>query len=632
MIRMMNKKNILFALLLMLASGLSAQVWVESPLSCNSALIQKRHELELKSVLRSGGSITDTIILGTQGFLDDFSYEGPYPDTALWLNNYVYVNRDLPISPPTLGVATFDGVNAGGYPYNFLASQYSTGKADTLTSKPIDLDFPGDTTIYFSFFYQPEGRGNFPDEVDSLILEFKAPVTGAWHHVWATKGITTSISDSSWQLVMLHITDSKFLKKGFQFRFSNWATLSGSGDHWNVDYVYLRQNRTATDTIYPDVAFVYNTPSLLKNYTAMPWRQYDSTDMKTVYSTTIRNNNNTTSFGTFGYQVYGGSTPVNTPYFAPAINYDPYSSVGYDPTPASSTPALNYVIPPLTGDTTFSISSYLSSSPNNNIASNDTVVHKQVFTNYYAYDDGTAEVSFGLQGSLHAQIAEKFKLNVGDTLRSIDIFFNPQWVNASAFTFTLKVWAASGSGAPGAYLYINPTVDTPAYNQSGRNLFIRYNLDAPLYIAGGTTFFVGFDQNTTQPINIGVDKNTNSQNNVYYNSAGSWLHPPFAGSLMIRPILGSAAETVGIAEQAARKDEFLVYPNPASDKLFIQTTASADKAIACTIMDLFGRTVITEKNISLSEPVDLSALSNGVYFIRLVSGNTVSTHKFIVSK
>lgn len=621
-------------LLMLLVSGMQAQAtWVEAPLGANGALIQKRHELEQRSVLRSGGSITDTITLGTLGFLDDFSYEGPYPDTALWLNNYVYVNRDLPISPPTLGAATFDGVNANGYPYDFSASQYSSGKADTLTSKPIDLNFPGDTSIYFSFFYQPQGRGNFPDAADSLILEFKAPVTGAWHHMWAKKGLTSDNSDSTWKLVMLHVTDPKFLKKGFQFRFSNWATLSGSGDHWNIDYVYLRQNRTAVDTTYPDVAFVYNTPSLLKSYYAVPWRQYDSTDMKDNYATTIRNNNNTTSFGTFGYRVLDGSnTAVNSPYFAPAINYDPYSTTGYDPTPASSTPALNYTIPPLTAATTYSIKSYLSSSPNNNISSNDTVIHRQVFDNYYAYDDGTAEVSFGLQGALHAQMVEKFKLNVSDTLRCIDIYFNPQWTDASVFTFRLEVLFANSGGSPGGYMYLNPSIDTPRYNQSGRNLFVRYKLDAPLFIAGGTTFFIGFDQNTTMPINIGVDKNTNSQDKIYYNSLGSWLHPPFTGSLMMRPILGSAVETVGIAEKPAlQKNEFRVYPNPANDMLYIRSIASLEKNSSCTVMDLSGRTILPEKNIIASEPLDISALSNGIYFIRIVSGTTVSTHKFIVS-
>src|SRR4051812_16013479 len=46
----------------------------------------------------------------TLPFVDDFSYEGVYPDANLWMDNYVFVNRDFPVDPPTIGVATFDGL------------------------------------------------------------------------------------------------------------------------------------------------------------------------------------------------------------------------------------------------------------------------------------------------------------------------------------------------------------------------------------------------------------------------------------------------------------------------------------------------------------------------------------------
>jgi hypothetical protein len=631
--KILIKRNIYF-LLLLLTCSMSAQTWVRSPLSCNSSLIQKSTELKQRSLYRSGGSVTDTLTLGIKGFLDDFSAEGPYPDTAKWLNNYVFINRDLPYAPPTLGVATFDGVNADGYPYNFLASQYSTGKADTLTSKPINLDYPGDTSVFFSFFYQAKGRGNFPDPADSLILEFKTPVTGSWHHVWAKKGLSSAGSDSSWKLIMIPITDSSYLRNGFQFRFSNWATLSGNGDHWHIDYVYLNRNRTVADTIFEDVAFVYNTPSLIQEYTAMPWEQYDSTlYKKSRYTTYIRNNDDVVHSGSFEYKIYDANNiQVNTTYNGGGLNYNPFSSIGYVSDTACAFPPLNYVIPsPLTGKTSYTLEAYLDSSPNDTLPS-DTVRHKQIFDNYYAYDDGTAEFSYGLSGYIHAQIAEKFTLNVSDTLRCVDIYFNPQWTNASAFTFTLKVWAANGSGAPGTVLYMNPSIDTPMYNQTGHNQFTRYYLDAPLYLNAGTSFFIGFDQNTSQPINIGVDGNTNSQLESYYNVTGSWSHPPFIGSMMMRAVLGTEAGLVGIEDHPAELEEdFVLFPNPANDRLFIRSANIADQNVSVTIADISGR-IVSEKNFNLSEPVDITTLSAGVYFIRMVTETSVITCKFIVAR
>lgn len=598
-------------------------------MTCNSVLVEKSNELRLRSMDLRSGSITDTITLDSAGFLDDFSYAGPYPDTSKWLNNYVFINNTMPISPPTIGVATFDGVNANGYPYNFSASQFSTGKADTLTSKPINLYYPGDTTFYFSFYYQPQGRGNFPDTPDSLILEFKTPITGAWHHVWATKGLSSATSDSTWKRVMIRVKDAAYLQKGFQFRFCNWATLSGNGDHWHVDYVYLNNNRVATDTIISDLAFVYAAPSLLKTYYAMPWKQYDTTYMKKQYTEVINNNFPAGSNGNFRYNIYDANhLQVNT-------TYGPYSQnfpEGYMTDPLFATPALNYTIPgALTGKTEYTIENIITGQ-NNRVRANDTIRHKQVFDNYFAYDDGTAEYSYGLAGSLHAQVAEKFKVNVADTLRCIDIYFNPQWTDASVYTFKLKVWAASGSGGPSGTIYTNPSLDTPQYNQAGRDQFTRYCLDAPVYLTAGTYFFIGFDQNTTQPINIGMDANNSNQDALYYNVSGTWLHTPDRSALMMRPILGSAAGVVGVEENPkAAKEHFSVYPNPANDKLFILSDLPAETDLYYTVIDLFGRT-LAQKKMNASDPVDLSSFSNGVYFIRLSTDKTISNHKFIISR
>lgn len=634
----MTRKNIILIVLFLLSAGAFAQGFIKVPLTVNGPLIQKHDELQKRSALRSGGSVTDTLALGTEGFMDDFSYEGPYPDTARWLNNYVYINRDLPIAPPTLGVATFDGVNANGYPYDFFAGQYTSGKADTLTSKPIDLYLPGDTSVFFSFLYQPQGRGNFPDRDDSLILEFRDVISGAWDHVWGVPGLSTDLTDSSWTRVMLHITNPHYLEKGFQFRFANYATLSGNGDHWHIDYVYLNKNRVSTDTIIKDMTFVYNTPSLINTYSSMPWEQYNPSYMKSVYSTTIRNNSNTPSFAQFTYRILDtANVQVNPVYPVGTNNIDPYETDGYMNYPYFTAPALNYTIPVLSGKTHYTIESVVGVPPpsppsTDKVQQNDTVRHVQNFDNYYAYDDNTAEYSFGLIGFLHAQLAEKYKTDVDDTLRAVDIYFNPQWTDASQFTFKLKVWGQGGGGKPSSTLYISTALDTPMYNQWGRNQFTRYYLESPLFIAGGTTFFVGFDQNTTSSINIGVDANSNTQTMTYYNTSGTWYNSPEPGSLMIRPIFGTAAGAVGITTfEKPERNTLSLYPNPASDRLYLRYTGTPGKEVTCSVTDLLGRTLL-ENTGPAPEYIDVSSLPEGIYFVRLVSGNSVSTGKFIISR
>lgn len=625
---LMIKKIVLFFLLVISAKVFS-QGWVSAPLYTNEALIQKSKELKEKPMYRSMLSVMDTITLDSSGFFDDFSYPGPYPDSTKWMDKYVFVNRTMGIAPPSLGVATFDGVNAEGYPYNFMAGTFSSGPADTLTSKPIDLNYAGDTTVYLSFYYQAQGRGNFPDPVDSLVLEFKAPVTGAWHHVWAHKGLSSATVDSTWKLVMIKVADPEFLQTGFQFRFSNYATLSGNGDQWNIDYVYLKKGRNINDTLFTDLAIVYDTPSLLNTYYAMPWEQYDSTFMRSAYDVSIRNNNTVNSFGSFNYKIFDqNGVQVDTTYTCGNYNYFPFATSGYSTYPQFAHPPVNYKVPALSGKTEYTIESYIGGFPNSRMI-NDTVRHTQVFDNYYSYDDGSAEISFGLAGFMHAQLAEKFKLRVADTLRAVDFYFNPQWTDASAFTFTLKVWANAG-GVPGTLLYANPGLETPIYNMGGHDKFTRYYLDAPLYLAAGTTFYVGMDQNTTQPINIGVDVNTNAQDNTFYNTSGSWSHPPNEGSLMIHPIMGSAAAAVGITE-TQEKNEIMIYPNPATNELFIAANTYSPNKLTYTILDIFGKQ-ISSAGVDQNTTIDVSALSNGIYFLRIVNGKNITAKKFIIAR
>ncbi len=77
----------------------------------------------------------------------------------------------------------------------------------------------------------------------------------------------------------------------------------------------------------------------------------------------------------------------------------------------------------------------------------------------------------------------------------------------------------------------------------------------------------------------------------------------------------------------------LVYPNPASDQLFVQTATLPGTALTIRIMDLQGRLVMTEnfqqaQNSGLIN-LDISTLDNGVYFIELTGNKSRQMAKFI---
>ncbi len=77
---------------------------------------------------------------------------------------------------------------------------------------------------------------------------------------------------------------------------------------------------------------------------------------------------------------------------------------------------------------------------------------------------------------------------------------------------------------------------------------------------------------------------------------------------------------VGINE--IENDEFMVYPNPVNDKLNILTNENISNI---SVNDINGKTVLTGN----SKSIDVSALSNGVYFVKIETAKGITNSKFI---
>jgi hypothetical protein len=604
-------------LCLFLSVQLFAQDVIQTNLTANPVLTDKWNELQAKGFVKAA-PVMDTI-----PFLDDFSYPGPYPNPAHWQDNLVFINRTYAYSPPTIGVATFDGLNEKGYPYNFLASQNSSALADSLTSNPIDLEYPVDDSIYFSFYYQPQGRGNSPASKDSLVLEFKSPDNTSWDHIWSKTGSTITFKDTlNWKLVMIPITNSIYLKKGFQFRFKNYATVSGNLDHWHIDYVYLNRLRKITDTDFQDVSYVYDHPSLIKNYQVMPWKQYTPAFSQTSIVTLAKNNESKPKNVGSIYRIKdkNGTALYTLPG---SKNVGPFSQDGYYKIKYKFDTVPGFVIPALTGPTSYFVEAILSSPPDIRTA-NDTLRHEQKFGNYFAYDDGTAETAFGLTKP-NAELAIKFELNVTDTLRYVDIYFNPILTDASLYTFNLKVWA-DGGGVPGTELFTSGVLK-PRYSMGGVNTIIRYGLNTSLILNPGV-FYVGFIQSSNSPLNVGMDLNTNNQYNTFYNVGTGWNTMPIAGSAILHPVFGSDSTVISVSEIDEQKQSLAIYPNPAVNDLHVRMADLTNQKVTYSIIDVFGREV-ENKTLITPATIDITNLSKGIYFIRMDGDKISSTFKFI---
>ncbi|MEN8787665.1 MAG: T9SS type A sorting domain-containing protein [Flavobacteriales bacterium] len=534
---------------------------------------------------------------------------------SYWQDNYVYLNNDYAINPPTIGVVTFDGLNENGYPYDF-STAFTYGKADYLTSKPIFLDtkttgFPYtlSDSIYLSFYYQPQGLGNEPELEDSLVLQFYSPNDSEWVSMWKVDGAQL---DTNFKQVMIKITDARFLEAGFKFRFVNYASLSGSFDHWNIDYVFLDQSRFSTDDIRDDVAFQLPSHTLLKKYTAMPWKHFKWETSAAMKDSILVNQRNNNAVG----RLIGGNT----------LNIF-YQSALQQTIPNPNTPSISG----MTNFTTeYKIPSgyFYDTSVNDTNASflvevkhnttpdfcrmNDTLRFIQEFSDFYSYDDGTAEAAYGVQGlgGLNSKIASRFSLTQGDSIKSVFIHFTPSAYNMSSTPFIITLWSESGN-KPGSIMYEKVALDVPRYNL-GVNGFYEYPLDSNHFLPAGS-YFVGISQTTPDRINIGFDKNINNLDNTFYNSNGVWQKSGFEGTLMIRPSFVYQRDySVGLNEDEVLPQS-VVFPNPANSQITVQLSTN-EKVKNIDVIDLTGKLVISTTFVST---LDVANLKNGMYVMRI---------------
>lgn len=172
------KIRLLYMLILLLPLMAISQEYL-SGVSGNPVIKEYLQKNPASPILKSEFRTVPSIELP---FYDDFSEISIYPDTSRWWDNEAFINSTFAYFPVNYGVATLDVIDANGNvypeatPFTFLA--------DRLTSLPIRLDSvfdpatqsmkkltPADS-VYFSFYYQPQGLGDYPLEYDSLVLEF----------------------------------------------------------------------------------------------------------------------------------------------------------------------------------------------------------------------------------------------------------------------------------------------------------------------------------------------------------------------------------------------------------------------------------------------------------------------------
>jgi hypothetical protein len=240
---------------------------------------------------------------------------------------------------------------------------------------------------------------------------------------------------------------------------------------------------------------------------------------------------------------------------------------------------------------------------------NDTMVYFQRFKNYFAFDDGSAEGGYGINGlgSRNAMVAYRFVSYMQDTIRAVSICFNDSYLEANKRAFDLMIWD-DNNGIPGNVIYTQEEVMVEQGNAI--NGFYTYNI--PEGVMVNNIFYVGWKQRSETFLNAGFDVNTPNAGKQLFWLNGDWQLSQMQGSIMIRPILGDRLRVTSIKDIYYNNRNLInIWPNPATDYLNVNIgELQLSGSSYVSVLDMYGRMLI---KVPFSERIDISSLHDGIY-------------------
>jgi hypothetical protein len=541
---------------------------------------------------------------------------------SIWVSKGPFFNRTMAIDPPSIGFLTFDGLDSNGLPYDNTSS-FPYGTADYLTSKPINLTGSGGNplsvsdSVYLSFFYQPGGHGDRPEDRDSLILQFYAPDEDRWSTVWSLPGAASG----PFQEVKIYINQTRYLKRGFRFRFFNYATLSGNFDHWHLDYIYLDKNRQRIEDI-KDWAVVAPIVSYIRPYSMMPWthfRDYRTQFISDTVKLRMRNLSITTDISRARYKVYQNGA-LNFFYQSTENLFSSVPSKSFYTIPLTvSAPPNSFNFPTDTAYRKLFRIVHHAFSTQDVYRENDTLVHDQIFDTFYSYDDGTAEKTYNANRP-GTDIQVEFSTPMPDTLRAVLINFINTFEILSFQQVNIRVFKDLNS----APLWESGPIDV-IYQPAGK--FTRYNIPGGLVVEG--TFYVGWQQLGQEKTYVGFDVNTNNKQRNFYSYLNNWYNSDFDGTLLVRADFGDGLLDPLSEAETLEQENIKLFPNPAFSEINISLPQTGTARVE--VLDLGGRTIFHHEAVHLT-PFNISHIQPGIYLFKVQTPKEIQVHKVVIGR
>ncbi|MFC3881721.1 T9SS type A sorting domain-containing protein [Algoriphagus namhaensis] len=578
------------------------------------------HRIKAKPSSLSGANsrITETLSIP---FWEDFS-KGI--DTLKWAPEGASYTETIGINPPSIGMLLLNGVDENGRPYSFV--NIDQGVTDQFTSKTIDLSgIPSaeQNSLFLSFFWQAGGRAEYPDEGDQLSLQVQNE-EGSWITIWFVRGSADHPREEFTQAFVPILPELQHAE--FKFRFVARGRQSGPFDSWLVDYIYLNTNRNPEETDYPDRSLTVPNRLRLGDFGAYPLELLASNQERIWSLVSNEFQNLEDRFRAMEYSIQisdpesGIVLPINTNTpFNPvpnALERRKFESLPFDeiPVPQLETDLIlkttllsgdDLLFESIGGDTTRFESV--------DFRENDTVKTTFPIRDFFAYDNGSADYSAGINQRA-GQLAVEYNTPEEVYLKGISInFTNP---NQGEQAIDILVWKELDQAPIFRREDLIPRFPTS-------DSLVYFSLDTNIVVSG--TFYVGYAQFTDDFVYVGLDKLNDTGEKIFYNVSQTWVqNEEVSGSILIRPHVTLATPFV---ENELPEENLRVFPNPVRNKLEVEGAFSEVR-----IFDPFGREIFLEREQGQKgEIINFNGQRPGIYILQVLTEAGLQTHRILVN-
>ncbi len=144
------------------------------------------------------------------------------------------------------------------------------------------------------------------------------------------------------------------------------------------------------------------------------------------------------------------------------------------------------------------------------------------------------------------------------------------------------------------------------------------------------------DSNSNEPgshgyIQYRIKRNNNNTPGTQIKNT-AYIYFDFNEPVVTNTAINTIETVTGISTQSNSNDGWNVYPNPSTGALYIVNSSSVKEASQVQVLNAIGQTILEETITSNYKNIDLSKLTNGVYFVKITSDKSYTVKRVVLSK